>query len=85
MTDFPTLLYTSTSEIPTLSYTLTQAEPPRIGHHGEYCLKFIAFSMLCLFKGDVFAELNFADFDLLLLLHKLLFSFVYSLVGVIFH
>ena len=56
MTDFPTLLYTSTSEIPTLSYTLSLAEPPRIGHHREYCLKFLAFSLLCLFKGDVFAE-----------------------------
>ena len=40
MTDFPTLLYTSNSEIPTLLYTWKrypfQAEPPRIGHYREY-------------------------------------------------
>ena len=42
MTDFPTLLYTSTCEIPTLLYTWGQkkvplwAEPPRIGHYMEY-------------------------------------------------
>ena len=37
MTDFPILLYNSTSETPTLSFTssLIQAEPPRIGHYGE--------------------------------------------------
>ena len=42
MTDYPTLLCTSTSEIPTLSYTWRlkrysfRAEPSRIGHHREY-------------------------------------------------
>ena len=42
MTDFPTILYTSTSEIPTLSYTGAlkgyhlRAEPPRIDHQREY-------------------------------------------------
>ena len=37
MTDFPILLYNSTSETPTLSFTwsLIQTEPPRIGHYGE--------------------------------------------------
>ena len=37
MTDFPTLSYTSTSEIPILSYIYpSSAEPPRIGHYREY-------------------------------------------------
>ena len=41
MTDFPTLLFTSASEIPTLSYTsslkiyLFRAEPPHIGPYRE--------------------------------------------------
>ena len=37
MTDFPILLYNSTIETPTLSFTwsLIQTEPPRIGHYGE--------------------------------------------------
>ena len=42
MTDFPTLLHTSTSEIPTLLYTWSlkkesfRAEPRRTGHYREY-------------------------------------------------
>ena len=42
MTDFPTLLYTSTCEIPNLFYTCNlkmypfRAEPPRKGHYREY-------------------------------------------------
>ena len=48
MTDFPTLLDTSTSEIPTLSYTFhiypSRAEPPRIGHYWEYSTGFSALS-----------------------------------------
>ena len=42
MTDLPTLLYTSTSEIPTfhipeaLKRYPFRAEPTRIGHHKEY-------------------------------------------------
>ena len=42
MTDFPTLLYTLTSEIRPLSYTWSlkkvplRAEPPRKGHYREY-------------------------------------------------
>ena len=44
MTDFPTLLYTPTGQIPTLSYTAPEAcerypfraEPPRLGNHREY-------------------------------------------------
>ena len=35
MTDFPTLLCTSTCEIPILLYTW-RVEPPRIGHYREY-------------------------------------------------
>ena len=36
MTDFPILLYTLTSEIPTLKNYPFRAEPPRVGHHKEY-------------------------------------------------
>ena len=42
MTDFPTHIYTSTSEIPTLSYTWSLKKIPlsggasRVGHHREY-------------------------------------------------
>ena len=36
MTDFPTLLYTSNSGIPTLSCTWSLKEPSCIGHHKEY-------------------------------------------------
>ena len=46
MTDFPTLLYPSTSELPTPPYPYTylktekgtpfKRSPPRIGHHRKY-------------------------------------------------
>ena len=36
MTYFPNLLYTSTSKIPTLSYTLTPQKVPRLGGPSPY-------------------------------------------------